>query len=39
MLSDTKIRAAKATGRPYKLTDGEGLYLLRVRVRREVLAL
>ena len=27
MLSDTKIKAAKATGKPYKLTDGEGLYL------------
>jgi integrase len=26
-LSDARIKAAKATGRPYKLTDAEGLYL------------
>lgn len=28
MLSDTAIRAAKAAAKPYKLTDGRGLYLL-----------
>ena len=28
MLTDTKIRAAKPTEKPYKLADGEGLYLL-----------
>ncbi len=28
MLTDAKIRAAKATEKPYKLADGEGLYLL-----------
>lgn len=28
MLTDTKIRAAKPTMRPYKLADGQGLYLL-----------
>ena len=27
MLTDTKARAAKAKGKPYKLTDREGLYL------------
>jgi len=28
MLTDAKIRAARPTGKPYKLADGEGLYLL-----------
>lgn len=28
MLTDAKIRAAKPTEKPYKLADGEGLYLL-----------
>jgi integrase len=28
MLTDAKIKAAKPTEKPYKLTDGEGLYLL-----------
>lgn len=28
MLTDAKIRAAKPTEKPYKLSDGEGLYLL-----------
>lgn len=27
-LTDTKVRAAKAADRPYKLADGEGMYLL-----------
>ena len=28
MLTDAKIKAAKATGKPHKLADGDGLYLL-----------
>ncbi len=28
MLTDAKIKAAKPAGKPYKLSDGEGLYLL-----------
>jgi hypothetical protein len=26
-LSDTKVRGAKGTGKPYKLSDGQQLYL------------
>lgn len=28
LLSDTAIRNAKPTAKPYKLTDGDGMYLL-----------